>query len=138
MAVVPITLDVDMTVQVSENPEGGPASIPLTLVDSGDSSTPLNEVILYVALDKDRNAGTQQPVSFRIEDANHAILFESELENFGELLEDTRNGLGWDSAQDACNTKIWKLTETAAPFTRADSQGRPVVAKLRVTGPTTP
>jgi hypothetical protein len=37
--------------------------------------------------------------------------------------------------QDARNTKIWKLTETVAPFTRADSQGRPVVAKLRVTGP---
>jgi hypothetical protein len=135
MAVVPLTLDVDMAVDVSEDPVEGPASIPLTLVDSGNDSTPLNEVILYVALDKDPNAGTQQPASFRVEDADGAILFESELENFGELVRDTRTSLGWRDAQNAQNARFWRLTETAPPFTRVDGQGRPVVAKLRVTGP---
>jgi hypothetical protein len=135
MAVVPLTLDVDMAVDVSEDPVEGPASIPLTLVDSGNDSTPLNEVILYVALDKDPNAGTQQPASFRVEDADGAILFESELENFGELVRDTRNSDDPRNAQAACNARIWRLTETAPPFTRVDGQGRPVVAKLRVTGP---
>jgi hypothetical protein len=135
MAVVPISLDVDMMVDVSEDPVEGPGSIPLTLVDSGDNATPLNEVILYVALDKDRNAGTQQPASFRIENADGAILFESELENFGELVRDTRTSDDSRNAQDARNAKIWRLTETAPPFSRADDQGHDVVAKLRVTGP---
>jgi len=135
MAVVPITLDADLNVNVSEDPVEGPASIPLTFVDSGDDSTPIDEVILYVALDKDPNAGTQQPASFRVEDADGAILFESDLENFGELVRDPRNGLGWRDAQSAQNAKIWRLMETAPPFSRVDGHGRPVVAKLRVTGP---
>ena len=135
MAVVPITLDVDLNVDVSEDPVEGPASIPLTFVDSGDDSTPIDEVILYVALDKDPNAGTQQPASFRVEDADGAILFESELENFGELVQDTRTSDDWHEAQNAQNAKIWRLMETAPPFSRADGHGRPVVAKLRVTGP---
>src|SRR5262245_28203111 len=135
MAVVPITLDVDMNVDVSEDPVEGPAASPLTLVDSGDDSTLLDEVILYVALDKDPNAGTQQPAAFRVEDADGAVLFESELENFGELVRDTRTSDSWKDAQNAQNAKIWRLMETAPPFSRVDGQGRPVVAKLRVTGP---
>ena len=135
MAVVPITLDVDMVAKVSEDASEGPGSIPLTLVDSGDDSTLLSEVMLYVALDKDPNAGTQQPTSFRIEDADGAILFESELEMFNDLVRDTRTSDDWTDAQNAQNAKVWRLTETAPAFSRIDGQDREVVAKLRVTGP---
>ena len=135
MAVVPITLDVDMTVDVSEDPSEGPGSIPLTLVDSGDDATTFSEVILYVALDKDLNAATHQPVSFRIENADGAILFESELENFGELQRDPRVSDSPTDAEDARNAKIWRLTETAPALSRVDNQGRDVILKLRVTGP---
>jgi len=111
------------------------ASSPADAPQTEDDSTAVDEVLLYVALDKDPNAGTQQPASFRVEDADGAILFESELENFGELLRDTRTKDDWTDAQNAQNAKIWRLMETAPPFSRVDGQGRPVVAKLRVTGP---
>ena len=134
MAVVPLALDVDLSAEVSEDESEGPSSIALTLVDSGSDSTPLNEVMLYVELTSDRNAGTHQPASFSVEDADGAILFQSDLEDFQQLEPDTRSGVTWSDGADSRNAMIWRLADTSPAFSRVDSQGRPVVVKLSVTG----
>lgn len=135
MAVVPLSLDLDMAVDVSEDAVEGPGSVPLRLVDSGDAATPLDKVVLYVALGGDRNAATKQPAAFRIEDADGVLLFQADLASFGDLQPATRNSPDWGSGSDDRDAKIRNLTGTTPPFRRVDARGRPVVPKLSVTGP---
>jgi hypothetical protein len=131
MAIVPLALNTNLDMndtKLSEDRTEGRGSIPLTLVDSGTGSTQLNEVLLYVSLANDRNAGTRQPATFRIDNADGNILFQSALEDF-QLLETN------SSNANAKNAKLWLLSSTTPPFSRMDAQGRPVVPKLSVTGP---
>jgi hypothetical protein len=121
-AVVPLTVDADLP-NLSADPDEGSGSIPLRLVDSGDDHTPLTEVLLYVCLTNSDYAATDQPTSFRIEDADGTLLRSSGLEDFSKLQTDGDH-----------EAKIWSLVESA-PFRRVDALGRAVVPKLRVDGP---
>jgi len=120
-AVVPLTVDADLP-NLSTDAGEGATSVPLTLADSGDDSTPFVEVYLYVALTSDPNAMTNQPVSFRLERADETLIRSSGLDDFQEL----------DNSEDR-SARIWRLVETEVA-TRVDATG-PLVPILRVDGP---
>lgn len=120
-AVVPLTVDLDVGVNLSDDEGEGFGSMPLTLVDSGDDATLFNEVVVFVSLANNANAPTRQPVSLRVERADGDLVWASGLEDFHTL------------EQNGRNAKIWSLSDTN-PFSRVDALG-PVVPKLRVDGP---
>ncbi len=120
-AVVPLTVDLDVGVNLSDDEGEGFGSMPLTLVDSGDDATLFNEIVVLVSLANNANAPTRQPVSLRIERADGDLVWASGLEDFHAL------------EQNGRNTRIWSLSDTNL-VRRVDALG-PVVPKLRVDGP---
>ena len=121
-AVVPMTADLDVRFNLSDDEGEGFGSMPLTLVDSGDDATLFNEVVVFASLANNANAApTRQPVSLRVERANGDLVWASGLEDFHTL------------EQNGRTAKIWRLSDTE-PFSRVDALG-PVVPKLRVDGP---
>lgn len=121
-AVVPLTVDLDVGVNLSDDEGEGNGSMPLRLVDSGDDDTLCDEVVAFVSLANDVNARTQEPVSLRVERADGDLLWSSGLEGFHRLEQNGRR-----------NARIWHLTDNGS-FSRVDDLG-PVVPKLRVDGP---
>jgi hypothetical protein len=120
-AIVPLTVDTDLAINLSGDLDEGVGSMPLALVDSGTDATPLSEVVVFVSLTGNPNAPTRQPVSLRVERANGNLIWASGLEDFFALDSGGRNA------------KIWRLTDVSA-FSRVDTLG-PVIPKLRVDGP---
>ncbi len=119
-AIVPLTVDTDIGITLSDDFGEGVGSMPLALVDSGTDATAFSEVIVFASLTGNQYAPTRQPVSLRVERANGALAWSSGLENFFALEPGERSA------------KIWRLTDN--PFSRVDNLG-PVVPKLRVDGP---
>lgn len=120
-AVVPLTVDLDLGVNLSDDEGEGFGSMPLTVVNSGDDATSFTEVVVFVSLANNANAPTRQQVSLRVERADGELVWSSGLQDFHTL------------EQNGCNAKVWRLSDTN-PFSRVDNLG-PVVPKLRVDGP---
>jgi hypothetical protein len=121
--VIPIAMETDLTHWLSSDPSEGRLTLPLRLVERGDSSTLIHRLLLLVRTADEDDAGTDSPVRLQVIGSDGQL-------RMSELITNTQTDTPQDDLEQGVSN--WYYLPVRTPFTERDISNPGSVGRIEL------